>query len=85
MTQEQPPSFLPVPSVLQIPHLCMLQLALLWNGHLCTQAGCGQNTELSHSYLDEYILAQAFEWDLLPGHILVSHMGCVLIEIVTMT
>lgn len=37
MTQEQPPRFLPVPSVLQILHLCVLQLCFLWNGHLCTQ------------------------------------------------
>lgn len=89
MTQEQPPSFLPLPSVLQILHLCMLDLFLLEMGTsilrcLCG-AGCGQNTELSGSYFDEYILAQAVQWDLLPGHILVSHMGHVLIEIVTMT
>lgn len=48
-------------------------------------ASRGQNTELSGPYFDEYILAQAVQWDLLPGHILVSHMGHVLIEIVTMT
>lgn len=49
---------------------------------LC-EAGCGQSTELSPSDLDKYIWAQAIVWDLLPGHILVSHIGHVLIEIVT--
>lgn len=51
---------------------------------LC-EACCGQSTELSLSYLKEYILSQAFQWDLLPGHVFVSCMGHVLTEIVTIT
>lgn len=40
--------------------------------YLC-EACCDQSTELSPSYLEEYVLSQIFQWDLLPAHILVSH------------